>query len=297
MKCFACAVVFCLCAGHVATAGAADSQACEQRWRVRDRLSNTGVVKTPAALSLEHSAGSDTVGTADVAFLVDGACDPNVTGELQYDFGVDYHRNTSEKAPAEVANVGGNLRYYWSNSPPATPGAILNGLFLNLSAGRNIETDTQTRALALAFESVQLEGSRFWPLGMERGGITYSAQPKIEYFYGYQPKDRSGATNTTFATAALALDWVPMSFDGGPTVHVFGTWTGRKRIAGDSVLPRTADLGSVGIELGFSSSPHVGSTLAQRIGVALTYDVGKEPDSGFVHDETTRLVFTYLFDS
>jgi hypothetical protein len=287
-------ILYVVATGNLLAADNPTAQQCDEHWRVRDRLSDTGVVKTPAKLALEHSAGSNTVGTTDVAFLVDGACDSSAISELQFDFGVDYHRNTGEKAPVNSANVGGNLRYYWSNSAPGSERPILNGAFLSLSAGRNIEADLQTRALALSFQSIMLSDNGFWPLGLERTDLVYSAQPKIEYFYGYQPKELSGTRNATFASADLAVDWSPMTLsDAGATIHLFGSWTGRRRIAGDSMLPRTANVGSTGVELGFSS----GSTLKQRIGVALTYDVGKSPDSGFVHDETVRLVFTYLFDA
>src|SRR5262249_24433531 len=151
------AVLLQLCAfGDLMAAEEVHTQACEEHWRVRDRLSDTGIVKTPAKLALEHSAGSDTVGTTDLAFLVDGACDPDVTSELQFDFGIDYHRNTSEKAPVNNASLGGNVRYYWSNSPPGSRQPILNAVFLSVSGGRNIEADSQTGALAISFQSVML---------------------------------------------------------------------------------------------------------------------------------------------
>lgn len=285
----------------------ADEGLCDSNLRIRNRLDKPGFVLKPASVALQHSAGEDTVGLAQVAAMYARECGSG-NAQSQFELGGEYHLNTSDDAPVELANGGATYSYGWSNAEMP-----LAGTWKEFTAvakyGRNIEKDTTMRYVGVDFAATALSG--MGPDGYRHGvgwlggeGLkedntplyAYGVRPGLEYYSGYQPEEAESTLDGVFATVSVAADWYPFPKIGTGNIRLFADWTTRQRQSGDDALPESANLGGAGIAYQFLDTKTADGKSKQVAAVSLEYRVGRDPDSGFLRDESFELVLTYTFD-
>lgn len=282
------------------------SENCDSPLRIRNQLEQPGVVLKPARLSLQHSAGDETLGRVDMAVLHTLSCSAE-SGDWSIDAGIDYHRNTESSAEKHSAAAGFAFNYGWTTAAPATPGNWRTVL-VSASYGRNILTDTNIRKARVAYAATELSGgdrkSAFGLLGGEglREGadgtisalFSYGIKPTIDYFDGYRFAGENRNRRATLAGIDIAGEWYPFEpFETG-SLRFSAEWSGRHRLAGYDGIPKNSGLGTVSVDFELLKR----STAAEKRGatISLQYQKGRAPDDAFVKDETIGLVLTYILD-
>lgn len=283
---------------------------CDSLLRIRNQLEQPGIVLKPARLSLQHSAGGETLGRVDMAALHSIACSTG-DGDWNLDAGIDYHRNTDSSVEKHTAAAGVAFNYGWTTAEAGTAGNWHNVL-ASASYGRNILDDTSIRRARIAYSAAELSGGerpsafgllggdglRRTPDGTPDGKIStlfsYGITPAIDYFDGYRVAADSRNRHATLASLDIAAEWYPFApFETG-SVRLGAEWSGRHRLAGDSDIPKNSGLGTISVDFEFLQRGS--ATAKQGAALSLQYQKGRVPENGFAKDETIELVLTYVLD-
>lgn len=279
---------------------------CDSLLRIRNQLEQPGVVLKPARLSLQHSAGGETLGRVDMAALRGVSC-PTRNGDWSFDAGVDYHRNTDSSAEKHSAAAGVAFKYGWSTAPAGTAGNW-RAVLASASYGRNILTDTTIRRARIAYSAAELSGkerkSAFGLLGGDgqresadreiSAVFSYGIQPAIDYFDGYRFAGDSRSRHATLAGVNVAGEWYPFAPLKNGSLRLSAEWAGRHRLAGYDGVPKNSSLGTIGVD--FELLKRATSEEKRGATISLQYQKGRAPENAFLKDETIELVLTYILD-
>ncbi len=305
-----------------AVAQGASASECATTLLIRDRLDLSGKAEKPATLTMQHSAGSDTFGVANIALMGDRYCASSRI-DHRFSYGVGYYRNSNDDTPSERAGVGLAYQARWMGTG-IEPSKALDDAYqdtvysLSLSAeqGRDIEQDLETgrasvwfNAFPVGVRSKSRNGKWIRKTGWLGGRIQhvnptgplqvdevlfYEFSPGIEYYSGYQSADFPNPRHVTYGAMAATATWTPFTGEAAHRVYLSSSLTMRGKIAGDKALPGNAN--TLAMALGYRLTEKDTSFGKHAASVELAFEKGRDPEQGFARNETFYLRFTYLLD-
>jgi hypothetical protein len=293
-------------------------QAC---FAIRNSLDLSGANDKPASLSLQHAAGGDTFGIADIAVMGDLSCLTRSDREIRVGYGLDYHLNTSDASRSESATSGLSFSIGWGEGaePSQSPSGDLghwHRISMNAEYGRDLEQDRSLARASIFYDATpigarrpaEVAGDPIANYGVLGGNFRrymgggkrspalfhYQFRPGIEHFHGYQPSATTGTLDATYVALAADMQWHPNVASERLPVYLRVDAIARTKIGGDDAMPSTAN--QLSAALGLRLAPASSGPVARKAAIELSYSIGRSPDEGFVREEMLMLKFTYLLD-
>jgi hypothetical protein len=308
--CLLCATIL-VCLSSAAAYAQDGDDKCERGLMVRNQLERPGIVPGPARLALQHTAGERSFALADIAIFSGRACAGAVNNSF-LDYGLEYHLNQSAVARMEKAAAVFSYTRTSYDIPETAGGEAGSQRSVQyfLKFGRDIENNGRTTHVGANFSAFEFAGNdgssgkkqgTGWLGGQFKrpdngAAFEYQIIPGLEYFAGYQPEDIEDRLEAGYAGATARWTWSPFprSRKHLQGVYVSAEWTGRRRLWGDELLPRSANLTTVGV--GYSFTDESLNYRKSKISLALDFEKGRDPENGFMMDETFFLALKYSLD-